>query len=171
MSSRNVFKAALAVALFAVLGAFSPAANANSALDQYVEEVPNTTGNHDPETNTNPTKDQKQPAKVDRERTRQLEAQGEEGQNLLAVANGSGTGGNGPTAPGAEQSSKDGGAIGTTAGDRGRVDTNGPGAAKSLKAAADASGINAPLFIFVVLLAVAMGATAWMRRTRGARHS
>jgi hypothetical protein len=169
MSSSNALKTALAVALFAVFGAFAPAANANSALDQYVEEVPNTTGNHDPDKNVDQNKDENQAAKVDRDRSRQLEAQGEEGQNLLAVANDTGSGGNGPTAPKAEHAAnhKDHDA----AASRDRAETKGPGAAKSLKAAADASGINAPLFIFVVLLAVAMGATAWMRRGRGAQHS
>jgi hypothetical protein len=168
MSSRNALKAALAVALFAVFGAFAPAANANSALDQYVEEVPNTTGSHDPDKNVDQTKNEKQPAKVDRDRSRQLEAQGEEGQNLLAVANDTGSGGNGPAAPKAGHPANQ---QGNVADGRDRVETKAPGAAKSLKAAADASGINAPLFIFVALLALAMGATAWMRRGRGAQHS
>ncbi len=172
-------KAALIVVLCAMFGAAAPtAANANSALDQYVEDVPNTNGDNNQPDKDTVNNDQGNTDKgsngnngtestsVDSDRARQLEAQGDDGKSLLALANSTGSGGNGPSDPKAGGTKAQNPSV-----DRQLVERHSPSAAKSLTAAAGASGINAPLFLFVVLLAVAMGATAWLRRGRGAQHS
>lgn len=168
MSTKNALKAALAVIVCVTFGAAVPAANANSALDQYVEEVPNATGKDDGSKGNDRDR-----IRIDPERAKKLSDMGEDGEILLALASDSAppTGGapiagaliNG-AANGASSNGNDGNLIpgvGGTIGDRNASPV------KSLTAAAGASGLSAPLFGFVLLLAVAMGVTAWLRRSKG----
>lgn len=161
------------VSLLAMIPLFSLSqASANSALDQYVEEVPNigNTGNDGSNGNGSGTK----PLKP--EVAKKLDSSGDDGSALGQVA--------AATAPvvamtgspaGSGKSGKPGGKASHPTKQR---DASGkdelskllvadtPGAGKSLAAAADASGVNGPLAIFVAVVALAMGAFAYRRHLR-----
>jgi hypothetical protein len=165
MLSTKAMKMALAIAVFALAGvAYTPIANANSALDQYVEEVPDTNGNHNP--SDNGADRGSKGGHVDKKATNELQNSGDDGQALLAIADSSG-----PTSGGTAGQAKDKSGTGAGSGsengeDRVISDRNSSvNPVKSLTGAAEASGFNAPLFGFVVLLAIAMAAITWRRRT------
>ncbi len=165
MFAGNSKKVAIALA-FCVLSTFAwaPAANASSALDQYVEEVPTTEGEKNPGDKGNGQGG----TKVKPERSKQLKSKGKDGEALVAIAESTGPG-SGP--PGAE-----GAIVGAGVGEEGSaanpanaapVKTNierRASATKSFAALADVSSFSVPLFAFVIMLAAGMGALAWRRR-------
>lgn len=160
MPTRNVMKTLLAVALCASFGASGvSAASASSALDQYVEEVPNTDGNRTPPTGNG------QKGTIDPNRAKQLSSMGEDGAALLEVAESTSpaTSNPPPTADGAlREAALAEGSIGSekreTIGDRTPSTTN------SISAAAIATGFSVPLLVFGLALVAAMGVAAWFRR-------
>lgn len=165
MRIRNATRAALAIFICATAG-FMPAATAqaNSALDQYVEEVPDVDGGDKGD-------GKKNQETVDPKRVRELASRGEAGQALLALAestapSGAGTDSSSGKPDGQKRDGANGQAgnvdssLDATALDRAR-------GAGSIQSAAVVSGVSVPLFIFVFLLAAAMGLTAWLRRSRG----
>lgn len=169
MRIRNTAKAALALFICAsVVVLPAVPAQANSALDQYVEEVPDTGGGQNGDGNGD-GKEQK--GKLDPERTKKLTGEGKTGEALLALAATSGPSDGGST--GGPTAGDEGN--GTAKADRASVDAGkldrSTGVSNSLESATEVSGLNLPLFIFVILLAAAMGVTAWYRRARGGKHS
>jgi hypothetical protein len=156
-------KAALAMVLCASFGVVSiPQAHANSALDQYVEEVPNPNGN---DSNPNDQGDKK-PNEVKPKQAKELKSKGEDGEALLALAEGSGPSSPPPSAPSGASNAEGSGAGNAASGEANKVVQRKSGDDSWFSAAADASGFSLPLAGFVVLIAAAMGGAAWYRRDR-----
>lgn len=177
-------KALATAAVFAVVFLVgSGAAQANSALDQYVEQVP-TPGGSKNVANEPPTK------RLDPKVEEKLREKGEEGAQLGQVASVTAPPSATPSSESYEVDGKEGSKSGkhkkkrkTESGagakDEGAESKGGgldvlkeeptPGTAESLGEAASTSGVNSLLAAVVIGLAIAMGALALRRRLGGDR--
>jgi hypothetical protein len=160
MLSLSANKILIALLMCAAFGAFAaPAASASSALDQYVEEIPDTTGDGAGLGNSKGNNT----VKVDKKQAEILAAAGEDGQILLAIANA--TGPSDPPSGAGASSGEPGGSDQMEAGTaNGQIAERPSGLGESFSAAVSASGFSFPLFLVVVAIALAMGAIAWLRR-------
>lgn len=170
MKTRTLTALAMIGLFVAVPTLMAAPASANSALEQYVEEVPTPEGGNKTGTGT-----EKPPTKpLDPEVEKQLQSSGDDGASLGQVAAATA-----PTvamnhAPGARSGKpghKGSHAVKEHKGSkRGELSkllvADSPGAAESWTAAAGSSGVNGPLAVFVALVALLMGGFAYRRHLR-----